>query len=476
MLNIPRLPYLDSSLRGALALGALLFVVLVATLLGAFRIYAQLDRAAAVQRSLVRGQEQLYGVLKAQQDEELGVRGYTQTKKTYFLGHRVSAHDDFDRQMNGLRQTVAQLQLGPSVANAVEEMSDAHHQWEREVAEPLSVSPLPKDAVQIQETGKVLTDEIDSHERALEQLLNDQVQQAQRNLIRQINETLAITLLSVFAFGAVGIVFLVLRRRMIARLERERRIIETLQGAFRTGWDRLPRSRIGTAYISATRDAEVGGDLFDVRRLDDDRGLVIVADVSGKGIEAAVNTAFVKYSIRTLALEHNDPGTILAAFNRMFLDTIGDPSLFVVVFVGIFDLRALRLTYASAGHSGAFLRRGREVSQLDVTGPIIGLDKSFTYASRTLSLQPHDLVVLATAGLTEARDRHGRALDEAGAMTLVRESSSDPQACANELVQAVKRRGGGRLFDDLALLVIAIDDVEHERERERAEQSADAAA
>jgi len=57
-------------------------------------------------------------------------------------------------------------------------------------------------------------------------------------------------------------------------------------------------------------DASVGGDLFDIRRLSRDRGLLVVADVSGKGIEAAVNTAFVKYSLRTLALANDDPAAV----------------------------------------------------------------------------------------------------------------------------------------------------------------------
>jgi serine phosphatase RsbU (regulator of sigma subunit) len=247
-------------------------------------------------------------------------------------------------------------------------------------------------------------------------------------------------------------------RRLLTRIDRERQIIETLQRAFRTGWDQLPRSRIGTAYISATRDASVGGDLFDIRRLDRDRGLLVVADVSGKGIEAAVNTAFVKYSIRTLALAHQDPAEILAAFNRMFLETIKDPGLFVVAFVGIFDARSLRLTYASAGHAGAFLRRDGHVQLLDVTGPIVGLDRAFVYETRTLDLEPRDLLVLATDGLTEARDRNGKVLDETGAMLLLEKTSTDPQACADELVSEVRRRSGGRITDDLALLVVEIEE------------------
>jgi len=264
-------------------------------------------------------------------------------------------------------------------------------------------------------------------------------------------------LTSILVFGVVSISFVSSRQHMLATIDRERSIVETLQGAFRTDLDILPGSRIGTAYISADRDAAVGGDLYDVRRIDGTRGLVIVADISGKGIQAAVNTAFVKYSMRTLARAHDDPAQILYNFNKIFLDTIADPNLFVVAFVGVLDARNATLQYASAGHAGAYLRRGGDVRQLDVTGPIVGLDASFDYETRRLELVKGDLLVLATDGLSEARDGTGSLLEDVGAMELLRDASQDPQSCADELVAAVRLRSGGVVHDDLALLVIGID-------------------
>jgi serine phosphatase RsbU (regulator of sigma subunit) len=244
---------------------------------------------------------------------------------------------------------------------------------------------------------------------------------------------------------------------MQALIDREREIVETLQGAFSTDVDVLPGARIGRAYISADADAAVGGDLYDVRRLDASRGLVVMADVSGKGIQAAVNTAFVKYSIRMLARSHADPAEILEQFNRAFVDTVSDPNLFVVVFVGLLDANRRELTYASAGHGGAYLRRGSSVSKFDVTGPIVGIDPVVAYGSRTLALSHGDLILLATDGLTEARNRAGEMLDDDGTMELLRSSKTDPQECADDLVAAARDRNGGTLHDDLALLVIAID-------------------
>ena len=207
---------------------------------------------------------------------------------------------------------------------------------------------------------------------------------AQIDLRHRIDETLRGAILAILCFGILGILFIGWGRRMLSRIDRERQIIETLQRAFRTGWDPLPRSRIGTAYISATRDASVGGDLFDIRRLGRDRGLLVVADVSGKGIEAAVNTAFVKYSLRTLALANDDPAEILGAFNRHVPRDDQGPVAVRGRVRRHLDARTLRLTYASAGHAGAFFAATAPCALLEVTGPIVGLDPAFAYETRTL--------------------------------------------------------------------------------------------
>jgi serine phosphatase RsbU (regulator of sigma subunit) len=148
---------------------------------------------------------------------------------------------------------------------------------------------------------------------------------------------------------------------------------------------------------------------------------------------------------------------LLADFNAMFHETVADPNLFVVTFVGVLE-DGRTLTYASAGHAGAYLRRAGAVRQLEVTGPIVGMDASSQYESRTLALEPGDILVLATDGLSEARDRAGAFLGDDGAMAMLAASPArEPQAIADELVAGIRERGTGELADDLALLVLAID-------------------
>jgi serine phosphatase RsbU (regulator of sigma subunit) len=456
MLSSNRTDIRKANVRGALVLGALLAAIVGIAVAISFRIYTGLDSAANVQRALVTAQQEIDDIVRIQLDQETGLRGYLAAGETLFLQPYSQGNDDYDRAIADFDATSKELGI-PDMGVSTKEMKALHEAWQREVALPLLKHPHDKSALIRETLGKVLVDQLRGDTTRIHTLLEERLTLVQDELKRRINEALFGGLASVLIFGIVCILFVGSRQQMLAVIDRERLIVETLQGAFSTDLDVIPGSRIGTAYISADQDAAVGGDLYDVRRLDAKRGLVVVADVSGKGIQAAVNTAFVKYSIRMLARTCEDPAEILGQFNAVFLDTVRDPNLFVVAFVGILDAATQQLTYASAGHGGAYLRRGSHVEQLAVTGSIVGIDLGATYESRNVALTSGDLVLLATDGLTEARDAAGTLLDDEGAMALLALAPSEPQACADELVEAVRKRSGGILHDDLALLVIAID-------------------
>ncbi len=445
------------NVRGALLLGALVAAIIAIAVFISLRIYNQLDGAARVERALVLAQQQLDQVVLIQVDQAAALRGFIASGKAFFFENDAVQSNRFGNALSAFEDTTHDLQV-PALPKAIAEMRQLHNDWANTIARPLRDHPHTKYTLIRQTFGKVILDQLRSTTSRVHSLLEQRLERAQNDLKTRINEALFGGLASIIVFGLVALVFVASRAQILDVLDRESSIVETLQTAFRSDLDVLPRSRIGRAYLSADSDAAVGGDLFDVRRLDADRGLVVIADISGKGIEAAVNTAFVKYSMRTLALTGNSPCEILKRFNKIFLDTIENPNLFVVAFVAIFDAATDRVTYASAGHAGAWLRRGEDIVRLDVTGPIVGLDRDFSYDERVLQLRRGDAIVLATDGLTEARDAEGTMLDEAGAIAMLRSSSHEPQACADDLVDAVRRRGGGAVHDDLALLVIGIDD------------------
>jgi serine phosphatase RsbU (regulator of sigma subunit) len=447
-----------SNVRGALLLGVLLLAALVSFALISSRIYAQLDKTRQGGRTLVEAQRLINTVLQAQTDEETAVRGYSATRQRFFLAPYADASRRLVGELDGFDALIRTL-AAPDIAAPSADIRAIHARWEHEVARPLVANPRRSDALRLQTLGKVLVDRIRLDVGRIDDALQQRLVGVQVAIQRSIDTTFAAAIASIVVFGSLGFAFVFSRARLQARIARGRAIVTALQRMYLSGIDAFEGARVGTAYSSATRYAGVGGDLFDVLRLGPGRALVTIADMSGKGVEAAVNTAFVKYSIRALAFEGEDPAAILTRFNTMFFRTIKDPNLFVAVFVGIVDTNALRLTYGCAGIAGVFLRRDGDVRQIDVTAPVVGLDESLTFEARTLELRRGDGLVLATDGLSEARNRRGDLLGAQGAIELIRQAPAEPQRCADALAAAVRARTSRRQRDDLAVLAIAVDGI-----------------
>ncbi|MBC5809618.1 MAG: serine/threonine-protein phosphatase [Candidatus Eremiobacteraeota bacterium] len=257
-------------------------------------------------------------------------------------------------------------------------------------------------------------------------------------------------------FALVAFLFVIAGARMRYRLERGRTLVERLQHAFISRPDDLPHVSIGGVLLSATKGSSVGGDLFDVYTFDGRHGALLVADVSGKGIDAAVDTAFIKYSIRTLFVEHTDPAEVLTKFSHLYASNAEADSTFVVMFFAVVDTETGVLRYASAGHEPAWVRRNGKIEMLAPTGPLVGVMEDGEYEVGTIALQPGDMLLLSTDGLTESRDKRGEMLTAAGVGRWFSESKGGAQETADEIVRRLRERS--RIIgDDLAILVARYD-------------------
>jgi sigma-B regulation protein RsbU (phosphoserine phosphatase) len=182
--------------------------------------------------------------------------------------------------------------------------------------------------------------------------------------------------------------------------------------------------------------------------------MFLVADVSGKGIDAAVDTALIKYTIRTLFYEESDPGRILSTFAQIYTRTSENPEVFIVLFLAVVDLQDGSVRYASAGHEPAWVVRGREVTILPPTGPIVGIRVDEGYETRALALAAGEGLVISTDGLTESRDARGDLLGADGVGRWLTDlDGSSAQAMAEALVRRLRRRSS-RITDDLAILIV----------------------
>ena len=124
-------------------------------------------------------------------------------------------------------------------------------------------------------------------------------------------------IVAIVVAGAAILWYGMQRAWLRAKLVQEQATIENLQRAFASRLDPLPNVQLGARYLSATEGARIGGDLFDVHAPPGGRGFLLVADVSGKGLGASVDTALVKYTARTLASQFDDPARILTELNRL---------------------------------------------------------------------------------------------------------------------------------------------------------------
>jgi serine phosphatase RsbU (regulator of sigma subunit) len=213
--------------------------------------------------------------------------------------------------------------------------------------------------------------------------------------------------------------------------------------------------------VARTRPARVvGGDYYDFVPLGEDRFAVIVADVSGKGLPAALIMPAVKIAVRTLAERHAAVEAILGELNRVFLDML-PPSSYLTLIYGVFDVPAGRLEYANAGHPPALHLRTRtgETDRLSTGGPAVGLlEGTISYPTATVTLEAGDVLVFYTDGITEAEDERGVDFGEERLASLVRQySGRGADAIVSAIHDAVDGfRGPAPRGDDATVIVARV--------------------
>ncbi len=260
------------------------------------------------------------------------------------------------------------------------------------------------------------------------------------------------------------------RRRLEHQWRNERRIAVALQKSFLGDVpNSLPGVEVAYRYHAAQADAHVGGDFYDVSAVDKDHVAVVVADVSGKGLRAALATVMVKYTLRAYAAEDPTPSRVLTRFNR-FLCEHGDLDGFITVFYGLLNVRTGELRWGSAGHEPSLIVRPQGEGQspvfemLEETALVAGAMPDTEYEDYTTHLGPGDLLVLYTDGIIDARQRTGQPGDGCLLGFAVMEAylrqrfesgaSPDAEQVAGGLYGRVTALCGGRLDDDATLLVV----------------------
>ena len=198
----------------------------------------------------------------------------------------------------------------------------------------------------------------------------------------------------------------------------------------------LPHVR-GVEYYGECRPAgKVGGDFFDFVALPENRLAVSVGDVSGHGIGAAIIMSGLQAVLRRLTTSGGRELTrAVEELNRDFCQICPD-NFYSTLFYAHVDAPRRQLHYVSAGHEPALLVRKRTggVQELENTGTVLGLTARSTYERRALSVEPGDVLVVFTDGITEAADRQGRELGQEGLLRVIQHCAD---ARASDLVGGI---------------------------------------
>ena len=205
----------------------------------------------------------------------------------------------------------------------------------------------------------------------------------------------------------------------------------------------------------------VGGDFFDFVPLDGDRMVIVVGDVSGKGMGAAIFMALTRSLLRAEAQRASTPHDALACTNELLLE-MNDAAMFATVLYGVLDRRTGEFAYVRAGHEMplALDAHGRALGGIPGGGQPLGILPDPVFDDRRLMLQPGSLVVLYTDGVTDAIDETGVAFgwERFTAVVDTYRRASAQEICDHVVDAIAAYRGSTPPEDDITLVAVRVAD------------------
>ena len=209
------------------------------------------------------------------------------------------------------------------------------------------------------------------------------------------------------------------------------------------------------ASMNAAKD--VAGDFYDFFRIDDDHIGFVIADVSGKGIPAAIFMAVSRTLIRATGIRGVKPSECITYINSLLAEESAS-NMFVTVFYGIYNIKTGDVTYTNAGHNPPYVAKADgSIVKLPLSKNIIaGFLKDYQFTEEALQLQHGDTLLLYTDGVTEAVDPDYNEYGEERLEALLKNTS---QVDCQQLIDAVKAdvkvfANGAEQSDDITLLAI----------------------
>jgi len=241
--------------------------------------------------------------------------------------------------------------------------------------------------------------------------------------------------------------------------EREMQIAKNIQlGLLPTRTPDLPGLSMAGICVPAK---QVGGDYYDFLERDSDSVDLVIADVSGHTVGAALLMAETRTFIRSRVHNIESPKKMMWALNNFFYNDLTHSELFITMFYLQYNSRSKVISYANAGHSRPIILRGatENFEWLDAEGLILGVKKEVSYEEKRGTLEKGDVLFLYTDGIIEATNRDDELFGEERLLALLKEFRSlTPSDILKNILDEVRIFGGSQSFaDDVSMVVMKIN-------------------
>lgn len=212
---------------------------------------------------------------------------------------------------------------------------------------------------------------------------------------------------------------------------------------------------IARRYQAASKGALVGGDFYDIFRISGRKLGIVIGDVSGRGLNAAIYTAMTKHMLRAYALENSTPRLVLSRLNDALIACTPE-EVFVTLIYGILDSENATFTFSNAGHEPPiyFSHAHNKAFTIDLKGRALAMLPGGDYKQETVSFAPGDIMVLYTDGISDAGHGAHRLGEETLLSALNSHSKLEPDNVADRIMHLALEIVGGEPTDDMALMVI----------------------
>lgn len=212
-------------------------------------------------------------------------------------------------------------------------------------------------------------------------------------------------------------------------------------------------------YASMDPAKEVGGDFYDFFMIDDNRLAVVIADVSGKGVPAALFMMSARTMIKNQSFIETDPAKVLGIVNNQLAEN-NEEGMFVTTFLAVYDLTTGELTFSNGGHNPPYVvRADGTVEQVAVRpGFVLGGMEGIRYRNQSIQLGIHDKLLLYTDGVTEAVNPQFELYAESRLeKVLLHTEKLSPKESIEKIIGALKEfADGAEQADDITMVVLQI--------------------